>query len=288
MFKKHFRRLDNKKMLARKVHILISFPTSIPMWRRAILMEVIRWTEVQNSLTEMTADIQRDYMLRRYQKFIKGQLPIEERVVDVITHFYIYLVTSWRNFLKRTLDLGVSGVMLVAGFPVIAAVAVAIRMDSKGPVFLKQQRVGAKGKAFWMYKFRSMKEDAEAKTGPVWAKEDDPRVTPVGRFLRKTHLDELPQLWNVLKGEMSIVGPRPERPHFVSQFRKQIPHYDRRHFAKPGITGLAQIKRRYDESLADVKKKVRYDVLYIKRMCPLLDLKVIALTALAVIFKTGR
>jgi lipopolysaccharide/colanic/teichoic acid biosynthesis glycosyltransferase len=133
-----------------------------------------------------------------------------------------------------------------------------------------------------------MRQDAELATGPVWAKQDDPRITRVGSFLRKTHLDELPQFFNVLKGEMSIVGPRPERPHFVSELRKAIPHYDRRHFARPGVTGLAQVKRRYDETLKDVRNKVRYDVLYIRKMCPFLDMKLIFMTVGACLLRTGR
>ena len=139
-----------------------------------------------------------------------------------------------------------------------------------------------------MYKFRSMIQNAEDTSGPVWAKADDPRITRIGKFMRKTHLDELPQLYNVLRGDMSIVGPRPERPYFVNELRKVIPHYDRRFYAKPGITGLAQIKRHYDETLSDVKKKLRYDRLYVQKMCPLLDLKVMAMTVGSVILQTGR
>ena len=125
-------------------------------------------------------------------------------------------------------------------------------------------------------------------TGPIWASSRDARITRIGTFLRRAHLDELPQFFNVLRGDMSLVGPRPERPHFVKQLRKAIPHYDRRLCVKPGITGLAQIKRRYDESIADVKKKVRYDVLYIRKMCPVLDFMVLALTVKAVLMGTGR
>jgi len=251
-------------------------------------MNMAKMINLKSSIGEFKTDLERDYMIRRYQKIVHGSVPIEERIGDLITHSYVYLVTSWRLFIKRTLDLTLSLFGIIFGLPLFAVIAIAIKLDSRGPVLYKQERVGMRGKTFFMYKFRSMREDAEYNSGPVWAKEHDPRVTKLGSFLRKTHLDELPQLFNVLVGEMSIVGPRPERPYFVKQLRKQIPHYDRRHYAKPGITGLAQIKRRYDETLSDVKKKVRYDVLYIRKMCPFLDLKVVGLTVLTIIYKTGR
>ncbi|HTL48451.1 MAG TPA: sugar transferase [Verrucomicrobiae bacterium] len=237
---------------------------------------------------EIKNNLMRDYMLRRYHKISKGEVPIEEKALEVLTRSYVELTTSWRIFVKRALDLTVSIVGLAVCSPIMLLIAIWIKLDSRGPIFYSQERVGQKGKTFRIYKFRSMRQDAEIKSGPVWAVENDPRVTKLGHFLRTTHLDEIPQFFNVLKGEMSLVGPRPERPHFVKELRAQIPHYDKRHFAKPGVTGLAQIRQRYDSSIEDVKKKVRYDVLYIKKMCPLLDIKVIALTALTVILRTGR
>jgi len=243
---------------------------------------------MKSAIQELKANLERDYLLRRYQKLVSGQIPLEDRLIDAAAKVYIQSILSWRVFVKRALDISVSLTGIILGLPLLAVIAVAVKLSSSGPVFYSQTRVGQKGKLFQIYKFRSMRQDAETKSGPVWAKENDPRVTKVGDFLRKTHLDELPQLFNVLSGEMSVVGPRPERPHFVKELRQQIPHYDKRHYAKPGITGLAQIKRRYDDSIDDVKKKVRYDVLYIKKMCPFLDVKVIALTAFTVILKTGR
>lgn len=244
--------------------------------------------EVKESFRALRADIERDYMLRRYQMLSKGETPMEEKILHRVTHAYTSLITSWRLFLKRALDLSVALTGLVVGAPVFLLIALAIKLDSRGPIFYKQLRVGLRGRTFYIYKFRSMRQDAEVKSGPVWAKENDPRITKVGDFLRKTHLDELPQFINVLKGEMSLVGPRPERPHFVKELRRVIPHYDKRHYAKPGVTGLAQVRQRYDENVEDVKKKVRYDVLYIKKMCPILDVKVIAMTALTMILRTGR
>lgn len=243
---------------------------------------------MKTSISELKNSLKRDMLLRRYQKISQGEAPFEDRVIEPLAHFWTAVTHSWRRVIKRALDLVVSVSMLICGAPVMIAIALAVKITSPGPVLYSQVRVGKKGKTFKMFKFRSMRQDAELKSGPVWATENDPRVTPLGSFLRKTHLDELPQLFNVIRGDMSLVGPRPERPHFVKQLRKEIPHYDKRHYAKPGVTGLAQVRQRYDDSIEDVKRKVRYDVLYIKKMCPVLDLKVIALTALTVIFKTGR
>ena len=244
--------------------------------------------EIKASLAEMRKSLERDWVIRRYQKWMQGEELFEDRVKDFVTKVKTQFVTSWRFLVKRNLDVLVALAALVFAAPIIVLVALVLKLDSRGPVFYSQVRVGRKGKQFNMHKFRTMVDHAEAKTGPVWAKENDPRVTRVGKFLRKTHLDELPQLFNVLKGQMSIVGPRPERPYFVEEFRHMIPHYDRRLCASPGITGLAQIKRRYDETLADVKKKLRYDILYVEKMCPLLDFKVLAMTFGAVMLRTGR
>lgn len=225
---------------------------------------------------------------RRYQKALLGETPWEEEWMLAATKMSTKLAISWRRFFKRSLDIVASLFGLLAASPVMVLVALAVKLDSSGAIFFKQARVGMRGKVFTMFKFRTMCENAEQKTGPVWARANDSRVTRMGRFLRKTHLDELPQLFNVLKGEMSLVGPRPERPCFVNEFRKVIPHYERRLCVKPGITGLAQIRRGYDETIKDVKKKVRYDFLYVQKMCPLLDVRVLAMTVGAVLLRTGR
>ncbi len=260
-------------------------------------INLIEVREKESLLDELKQNARLFLMFRRYQKMRAGELPWEDRVISIFEKsslskslkvLRVRLVLSWRSMVKRSLDILVSAFGLTVTFPFLVLIATTIKTTSRGPIFFKQTRVGIRGKIFNMYKFRTMMQDAEAKSGPVWAKENDPRVTRVGAFLRKTHLDELPQFINVLRGEMSLVGPRPERPYFVQEFRKVIPHYDRRLFAKPGITGLAQIKRRYDETIHDVKKKVRYDVLYIRKMCPVLDLMVLAMTVKAVVLGTGR
>lgn len=165
----------------------------------------------------------------------------------------------------------VAVVLTIAFLPLMAVVALAVKLTSKGPVFYGQKRVGLNDLPFTVYKFRSMYVDAEARTGAVWARKNDPRVTPVGRFIRKVRLDELPQLFNVLKGDMSIVGPRPERPEFVKTLTEQIPYYRQRHCVKPGITGWAQINYKYAETLEDTIMKLEYDLYYIKNLALTLD-----------------
>ena len=220
---------------------------------------------------------------RRYQKTMEGKTPWEQIVWTHIAKFRIELMVHWRSLVKRTIDLTAAVFGLTVSAPIMALVALAIKFNSPGPVLFGQVRVGKKGKPFMMFKFRTMRSDAELLTGPIWATEHDSRITRVGMFLRKTHLDELLQLINVFKGEMSLVGPRPERPYFVREFRKVIPHYDRRLCIKPGITGLAQVRQGYDRTIEDVKRKVKYDFLYIQKMCPLLDMKVLAMTVGAVV-----
>lgn len=176
---------------------------------------------------------------------------------------------------KRFFDILSAILAMILLSPLFLFTAILIKLTSKGPVIFKQVRVGKDGKFFEIYKFRTMRVDAEKHTGPVWAKENDPRLIPVGKFLRRAHIDEIPQFVNVLKGDMSLIGPRPERPVFVEQFKKEIPDYEKRLTVKPGITGLAQVWHKYDESIEDVHKKIKYDVLYIKKLCFLTDLRIL-------------
>jgi sugar transferase (PEP-CTERM system associated) len=188
---------------------------------------------------------------------------------------------------KRLVGLTLSTAMLVLLSPLLLVVALAIRMESKGPAIFKQERVGEDGETFTLYKFRSMRTDAEKQTGPVWAEEDDPRITRVGRIIRKVRIDELPQLWNVLKGDMSFVGPRPERPFFVEQLKKKIPYYNERFAVKPGVTGWAQIKYPYGSTEKDALEKLKYDLYYIKNMSVIMDLMVIFHTVKIVLLSRG-
>lgn len=183
---------------------------------------------------------------------------------------------GWNNFLKRLTDTIISLALLIIASPFMISIAIAIKLTSKGPVFYKQERMGLNGRHFLIEKFRTMYMDAEAKTGAVWAKKDDPRRTPIGLFLRKTSLDELPQFFNVLKGDMSIVGPRPERPVFVNDFKKSVYQYMLRHKMKAGMTGWAQVNGwRGNTSL---EKRIEYDLYYIENWSLLFDMKIIWLT----------
>lgn len=195
---------------------------------------------------------------------------------------------AWEVSTKRLLDIAVSLIVLGLALPFWILIGIGIRLSSPGPAIYRQQRVGRDGKIFTMYKFRTMHNDAEAETGPVWAVEDDPRYTPLGRWLRRTRLDEVPQFWNVLKGDMSLVGPRPERPYFVSRLTEEIPLYNRRHRVKPGITGWAQVKWKYDTTLEDVHQKVKYDLFYIENMSLRMDSKILFRTIRTALSGKGR
>lgn len=195
---------------------------------------------------------------------------------------------SWEKFTKRTFDLVVSLLILLVTAPVFIILVALIKITSRGPAVFKQERVGLYGQGFTIYKFRTMFDDAEKRSGPVWAKENDPRITPLGVWLRKLRLDEIPQLFNVLKGEMSLVGPRPERQFFVDQFKKEIPLYSRRLRVRPGITGWAQVKWKYDESFEDVKEKTKYDLFYVENMSLRMDFKILFNTIFTVIAGKGQ
>lgn len=193
----------------------------------------------------------------------------------------------WADLMKRTVDVAVSLLILVIFFPVMILTAIVIKLDSPGPALFKQERVGQDGKPFTVMKFRSMRADAEKLTGPVWSSEDDPRITKVGRFVRKTRLDELPQLFNILAGSMSIVGPRPERQHFVDELGRRIPYYNQRHIVKPGLTGWAQINYPYGNTVEDSLHKLQYDLFYIKNHSVLFDLSILFSTIKTVLLRQG-
>ena len=185
------------------------------------------------------------------------------------------IMKPWEEAMKRFIDFLASGTILLAGLPLWILVALAVRLTSRGPIFYRQERVGRNGRVFMMVKFRSMRADAEKISGPKWAEKNDPRVTPVGRIIRRLHVDEVPQFINVFVGDMSLVGPRPERPYFVDKLDKELPLYRRRLKVRPGITGWAQIKYRYDQSVEDVKTKLKYDLFYIENMSWRMDLKIL-------------
>jgi len=246
----------------------------------------------------------------------RGALPLKELVkcrvkgIDVIegTSFYEMLAgklivdqinPAWiifsegfyksrtKRFFKRSTDLIISLTMLILFLPLILVTAILIKIDSTGPVLFSQERVGKNRKNYMVYKFRSMVEDAEKQSGPVWAEDNDKRITRAGRFIRSWRLDEIPQLWNVLKGEMSLVGPRPEREFFVKKLEDIIPYFGQRFSVKPGITGWAQVCYRYGASVEDAVEKLNYDLFYIKNMSVFMDLMILLRTIKIVLFGKG-
>jgi len=199
-----------------------------------------------------------------------------------------FIPTRPSRALKRSIDIMGAIIVTILAAPVMIFSAILIRLTSAGPVFYRQERLGHYGRPFMVLKFRSMYVDAESGTGPVWAAKNDNRITPLGRILRKFRIDELPQLFNVLKGEMSFVGPRPERPCFMDSLRLEIPYYDLRHYVRPGITGWAQVMYSYGDSIEDAYEKLQYDLYYAKHMSLLLDLTILFKTIRVVLAGKGR
>ena len=205
-------------------------------------------------------------------------------LVDINTE----ILSVQQKYAKRIIDIIFSFIILLGFSPVWILVSLIIKIESKGPILYRQKRVGQNGRIFIINKFRSMKDEAENTTGPVWAIEEDPRITKFGKILRKYRIDEIPQFINVLFGDMSVVGPRPERPFFVKKLIKEFPFYYRRHKIRPGITGWAQIKQSYDSSLSDVKEKLKYDFFYIENMSLSLDLQIMIRTFIVMISAKGH
>jgi sugar transferase (PEP-CTERM system associated) len=218
---------------------------------------------------------------------ITGKLLVEKINPSWLIFSDGFVKSPTRRIVKRLTGTILSVVMLVLLSPLMFLVAVAIKLDSRGPVIFSQDRVGEDEEVFRLHKFRSMRADAEKESGPVWATENDPRITRVGKIIRKLRIDELPQLWNVLKGDISFVGPRPERPFFVEKLKKRVPYYKERFSVKPGVTGWAQIKYGYGASEQDALEKLKYDLYYIKNMSVVMDLLVMFHTAKIVLLGRG-
>jgi Undecaprenyl-phosphate glucose phosphotransferase len=247
---------------------------ALPLEEHAKLLDLIEITSRECIDVKVVPDLLQFIAIRARLEDLDG-LPIIN-INDVP-------LQGFNAWLKRVIDIVLSaGALLVMGIP-LAIIAALVKWTSSGQAFYTQERMGLDGKAFTVYKFRSMYEGAEERTGPIWAREDDPRATPVGRWLRRLDLDELPQFWNVLKGDMSIVGPRPERPFFVEQFKHRIPQYMLRHKVKAGITGWAQVNGwRGNTSL---EKRIEYDLYYIENWSVTLDLKIMWLTVFRGLFQ---
>lgn len=227
-------------------------------------------TEQQNS--DLSRDLFCDELMIAVNDYSERLYGIMKAKMEIQKSIRRYLIT------KRVADMlsGASGLLVLS--PFLLTVAAAIKLTSRGPALYSQKRTGKDGKIFKIYKFRTMVKDAEKKTGPVWAKKNDPRLTILGKFLRDSKIDELPQLINVVKGDMSLVGPRPERPYFTDMFLEIVPGYARRLEVLPGITGLAQLENGYDETPADVIRKLCFDVTYIKNMSLFTDIRLLLRT----------
>ncbi|HUI43491.1 MAG TPA: sugar transferase [Terriglobia bacterium] len=223
----------------------------------------------------------------QFYETIAGRLPVDELRPGSLLFSHGFHVSSSALLKKRLYSMLISAIALVIFSPVMLLVALAVMIDSRGGALFRQIRVGLGGKRFEILKFRSMRVGAESETGPVWAQEQDPRITTLGRVLRKLRLDELPQLINVLRGDMNIVGPRPERPHFVNMLSDQIPFYGLRHSVPPGLTGWAQVSYPYGSSVAESREKLEYDLFYVKNMSLSLDLLILFLTFKIVLLRRG-
>jgi sugar transferase (PEP-CTERM system associated) len=218
---------------------------------------------------------------------ISGRIEVEQLYPSWLIFADGFRFSTSFNLMRRALSMLVSLVLLLVVLPFLPFVILAIKLDSKGPVLYRQKRVGRAGHIFYCYKFRTMRQDAEADTGPTWAGDDDPRITRFGKFLRSSRIDEIPQLWCVFKGDMAFVGPRPERPEFVEWLTKEIPYYGVRHAVRPGITGWAQVRYKYGNTIEDAKEKLQYDLFYIKNASLGLDILIMFQTIKIVLLGRG-
>ena len=293
--------------------------------RRELGVEVIGWSgNVEGALTRETAasHLMEVATAHRVHRVIvampdrRGTIPVQELLQLRLNGVRVEEATSWLekisgrieveqlypswlifadgfrfspsfNLMRRILSTLVSFILLMVVLPVLPFVILAIKLDSRGPVLYRQKRVGRRSQTFYCYKFRTMRQDAEADTGPTWAGDDDPRITRVGKFLRSSRIDEIPQLWCVFKGDMGFVGPRPERPEFVEWLTKEIPYYGIRHAVRPGITGWAQVRYKYGNTVEDAKQKLQYDLFYIKNASLGLDLLIMFQTVKTVLLGRG-
>jgi sugar transferase (PEP-CTERM system associated) len=241
---------------------------------------------IQELLRAKMAGVRVEDATTTYER-VTGKILIDDLRPSWLIFSDGFRVSRVSRLMKRAIDLSLSLLMAIATLPLMVLTALLVWIEDGRPVLYRQERVGENGRTFVLSKFRSMRKDAEEAGRPVWAKDGDERVTHVGRVIRKTRLDELPQLWNVLRGDMSFVGPRPARPFFVDELSKAIPFYQQRHAVKPGLTGWAQVKYRYGSSLEDAMEKLRYDLYYIKHLSVFFDLTIVFDTVKVVLFRKG-
>ena len=238
-------------------------------------------------LLEMRLDgVMFEHLTSVYEEYT-GKIAVENLRPSWLIFSSGFRKTAWLLTAKRVIDIAAAAIGLLCSIPLLALLAALVKMTSKGPVIYRQSRVGQHGRIFSVYKFRTMRTDAEAESGAVWARRGDPRVTRIGGFLRRARLDELPQLWNVLRGNMSLIGPRPERPEFVTGLTREIPFYGLRHVVKPGLSGWAQVRYTYGASVEDSMQKLQYDLFYIKHLSIALDLFIVFETIKTVVLRRG-
>jgi sugar transferase (PEP-CTERM system associated) len=218
---------------------------------------------------------------------ITGRIEVEQLYPSWFIFAEGFRFSTINRILRRTLNFTAALIGLVFSLPLLPFIALSVKLGSKGPALYRQKRVGRGGALFYCYKFRTMRRDAEADTGATWATDDDPRITRIGKVLRSSRLDEIPQLWCVLKGDMHFVGPRPERPEFVEWLSREIPYYGMRHVVRPGITGWAQVQYKYGNTLEDAREKLQYDLFYIKNASVGLDLVILFQTIKIVLLGRG-
>jgi exopolysaccharide biosynthesis polyprenyl glycosylphosphotransferase len=236
------------------------------------ILDVIKTVEGKNIEIYYLPDV-RELMTSHYTAYdLQGLLLLKLKSLSL---------SGWQGLLKYIFDISISILLLLVSFPFLLGIALLVKITSPGPVFYKQERIGLDSKRFFIWKFRTMVKDAEQKTGPVWTRVGDSRVTPLGRFLRRISLDELPQLINVIRGDMSLVGPRPERPYFVQQFQHLVPKYSERHRVRSGLTGWAQVNGLRGQS--PIEERTKYDIYYIENWSLWFDLKIIILTFIAIL-----
>jgi exopolysaccharide biosynthesis polyprenyl glycosylphosphotransferase len=264
---------------------------SWPLLRQQGVWSVVVVSEPQGAAAEALLDCKlrgmRIFSGATFQESYLGRIDLEALTASDLLLGQNFGASRIAAVAKRLCDIVIATGMLVLMLPLMALTALAVKIESSGPVFYRQQRVGQFDKTFTLFKFRSMTADAEASGSPRWAEKEDPRITRVGHFIRATRIDELPQLANVIRGEMSMVGPRPERPHFVEQLARAIPFYRQRAYVKPGLTGWAQVNFPYGASVEDAREKLAYDIYYVKNRTIVLDLIILVSTIRVVLFREG-
>lgn len=218
---------------------------------------------------------------------MSGKIEVDQLLPSWLIFAEGFRFSTFFRLVRRLLNFSVALIALIFSLPLLPFIVLAVKLGSPGPALYRQQRAGRRGKIFYCYKFRTMRQDAEADTGATWAADDDPRITRVGKFLRSSRLDEIPQLWCVFKGDMHFVGPRPERPEFVEWLNKEIPYYSVRHVVRPGITGWAQVQYKYGNTLDDAREKLQYDLFYIKNASIGLDMLIMFQTIKIVLLGRG-